>query len=174
MIQCVPTDTCYGLACTLSDSDGYGEIYRLKGRDFKKPLAFLIKDFDSLPAYADLTDSQIEFLRQYTHPFTLLVAPKRDFRLPSFLDPDRYIRIGLRIGEKCLGREIYEKLPFPLFLTSANRSNEPECRSPKECEETFGGKIHIIGGGLVSRPTSDIFSFVGDTMEIEYIRKNYE
>ena len=41
MLFLLPTDTCYGVAGALTRED-YADIYRQKGRDFDKPLAFLV------------------------------------------------------------------------------------------------------------------------------------
>ena len=123
MIYCIPTDTCHGLACHFSDEQGYHDIYSVKGRSFRKPLAFAIETFDEIGKYAELTDGQIEFLRAYPHPFTVL-APPLPGTLPVFLDSEMYRFVGLRIGERCLRPEVRRCMPFPLFLTSANLRSE--------------------------------------------------
>ena len=174
MIHIIPTDTCYGLACSLSDEIGYRSIYAIKGRNFSKPLAQVVETFDIIAKYASITDEQVLFLKQYPHPFTLLAVPK-DGAFPSFIDPHR-TEFALRVAEVCLDSSLRAKLPFPLFLTSANRSGEKECQSALECEKLLadsGVEYTMIGGGIIKNPPSDIFSFVGETTEIEYVRRNY-
>lgn len=115
------------------------------------------------------------FLRNYPSPFTLLIPPKAGV-LPEFLDPDQYRFVGLRIAEICIDPETRSPLPSPLFLTSANRSGEKECQSVQECEKLLVSsdiKHILIDGGIIRNPPSDIFSFVGDSIEIKYLRKNY-
>lgn len=118
----------------------------------------------------------MRFLQNYPVPFTLLVPPKEGI-LPKFLDPNQYRLIGLRIAEICIDQETRSTLRFPLFLTSANRSGEKECKDIAECGNLFKDTdVHhiIIDGGTIENPPSNIFSFIGDSTEIEYLRKNYE
>jgi tRNA A37 threonylcarbamoyladenosine synthetase subunit TsaC/SUA5/YrdC len=72
MIYILPTDTCYGLACPLEDKKNYEKIYKMKKRRFEKPLALMVKNFAWLSENTDLTDQQIDFLKAYEKPFTVL------------------------------------------------------------------------------------------------------
>jgi tRNA A37 threonylcarbamoyladenosine synthetase subunit TsaC/SUA5/YrdC len=80
----LPTDTCYGLAGEFTEQD-YLEIYRRKGRDFDKLLAILVEDFDDMRRYIEISDEQIEFLRDYPHPWSFLGKKKSDFALPAWM-----------------------------------------------------------------------------------------
>jgi tRNA A37 threonylcarbamoyladenosine synthetase subunit TsaC/SUA5/YrdC len=93
------TDTCYGLAGEFTEAD-YLEIYRLKGRDFAKPLAFLVESFDDMKAYIEITDEQIDFLRKYPHPWSLL--GKRICELPGWMDSDKYQMLSIRVAGVCV------------------------------------------------------------------------
>jgi tRNA A37 threonylcarbamoyladenosine synthetase subunit TsaC/SUA5/YrdC len=119
MIFLLPTDTCYGLAGEFNEQD-YHEIYRLKGRDFGKLLAILVADYDDLRQYIEISDEQIEFLKNYPHPWSFLGKKKSDFMLPSWMDNEKYQMLSIRVASVCL--KTPEKLSFPLFLTSANLS----------------------------------------------------
>lgn len=134
-----------------------------------------MESFEDICSYADITEEQLAFLRNYSSPFTLLAPPKPGV-LPDFLDSKIYQNIGLRVAEICLDRKTRESLPFPLFLTSANRSGEPECTNKVECLallDTIPEEYSFLDGGTVANPPSDIFSFKIGTTEPIYIRKNY-
>jgi tRNA A37 threonylcarbamoyladenosine synthetase subunit TsaC/SUA5/YrdC len=166
MVFLLPTDTCYGLAGEFSQSD-YLEIYRLKGRDFSKPLAFLVENFEDMKKYIEISDEQIEFLKKYPHPWSFL--GKRVCELPNWMDADRYTMLSLRIASVCLKKS--GTMNFPLFLTSANLSGHSESKTLTEAKEFFPW-IDGIDGGLCSRPPSDIFS-LWENGKLEYLRKNY-
>ncbi|MDQ1343403.1 MAG: hypothetical protein QG650_122 [Patescibacteria group bacterium] len=173
-VFCIPTDTCYGLAAELSSIEGYADIYRLKGRDFTKPLAFVVRTFDEFSRYADFTREQMAFLREYPYPFTVLAVPKNGAPIPEFLDAAQYRKIALRVGERCVPADIANALPFPFFLTSANRSGDTEARTAEECLAAFGPDVRVMGKGIADRPASDIFEFEGKTTGLRYVRRNYE
>ncbi len=170
MLLLLPTDTCYGLAWAFIETD-YREIYRLKGRDFSKQLALLVKDFDDMKAYIEISDEQIKFLRSYPHPWSFLGKRKWDFPLPLWMDSEKYSMISLRVGENCIDANIRDRMEYPLFLTSANLSWSPESNSLAEAREYFP-EVEWYDGGICDRPPSDIFS-QGENGEIMYLRRNY-
>ena len=96
--------------------------------------------------------------------------------MPAFLDQKLYKYIAIRVGEFCIKTEVRKLLRFPLFLTSANQSNQKECHSYEECTQFLqSAKVpfKIIDGGVCSQKPSNIFSFLGDFTHIKYVRKNY-
>jgi len=187
MIYLLPTDTCYWMACPIHDLKSYSWIYKIKKRDLSKPLAILVPDFEWLEENTDLTLEQIEFLKKYEKPFTILTESSSLRLWINYIDED---------NNEFINRDIYEVFAFrvanndtekrllkenwPMFLTSANLSNKPEIYSSKEVEEEFSyylekDKIKFVGKNTWNLPknwTSDIFSFKWDSLETEYLRKN--
>ena len=78
----IPTNTCFGLAASIADPQGYNAIFELKNRPHSKPLAILVESFDWLASHTSLTSEQIHFLEHYPRPFSVLTAS--DF-LENFL-----------------------------------------------------------------------------------------
>ncbi len=168
MLQLLPTDTCYGLAWEFNEQD-YHEIYRLKGRDFTKQLAWLIRDYQDLKRYIKITDEQIDFLKNYPHPWSILWKMWPNFLLPSFLDNEIYQNISLRVAEGCIDANIRDKLSYPMFLTSANISWSQESRTLSGAREFFPW-INGFDGGVCDHPPSDILEFWED-VKVKYLRK---
>jgi tRNA A37 threonylcarbamoyladenosine synthetase subunit TsaC/SUA5/YrdC len=94
--------------------------------------------------------------------------------LPDFLDARKYTFLGLRVAKKCVDANIRKLLDFPLFLTSANKSDAPECFTREEVEEIFGSSVEILGITSRGQKPSNVFRFIADSLEMEYKRKNYE
>lgn len=196
MLTLLPTDTCYWLAWEFNEQD-YQEIYRLKWRDFMKPLAWLVEDYEDLKIYIEITDEQIDFLKKYHRPWSILGKRRADYVLPDFLDEKQYEKISFRVASECLCNnekwsdpvfqkpELPRHLPqkredssqwqvqdfsFPLFLTSANLSGMPESKTLAEARELFPW-VEGINGGLCDIPPSDIFEFQ-ENGEIVYLRRS--
>ena len=64
MIYIIPTDTCYWMACSLSNIKNYEKIYKIKKRDLWKPLTIMIEDFNWLTKNTTLNKDQINFLKK--------------------------------------------------------------------------------------------------------------
>lgn len=176
MIYFFPTDTCYWIWCNINDEKCYFDIYKLKNRNLDKPLAILIRNFLDLEKYTNLTQEQIEFLKKYPHPFTILTDINNNFVLPDFLDRSIYKKIAFRIWENAVSNEILNKIDLPFFLTSANISNEKELYSSKEVEIAFKNyleEVKILNWNIPYNKPSDIFEFIGKSVKINHIRKNY-
>ncbi len=169
----LPTDTCYGLAGNFTRED-FDAINQMKWRDNTKRLALLVADFDDMKKYVEIRDEQIEFLKQYPHPWSFLVVRHPRFTVPEWMDPSKYEKLSLRVASVCVPHywSRMRDLSLPLFLTSANLSGHPESRTLEEAKKYFP-HLDGIDGGLCDRPPSDIFS-LGEDGEILYLRRNYE
>lgn len=122
MIYILPTDTCYGLAGSC-DEASYQEIYRIKHRDLSKPLAILVRNFDDLSNYVEISKEQIKALKAYPHPWSCIARRQITAPLPEIILTDsKYQKFSLRVAEVCISENIRNNIPYPLFLTSANHS----------------------------------------------------
>ena len=183
-IYIIPTDTCYGIGCEISDIKSYEKIYKIKKRNFAKPLAIMVPDYNWLTENTYLTDEQINFLENYNSPFTILCDCPAIQALLQFDDDDKhfyknkdvYWKIAIRIAHTKGQRKLLQKIG-PIFLTSANKSWQSEIYTYKEVQSTFEEYEHIIHPiwkedlDPLSK-SSDIFEFIEDTTEIQYLRKN--
>lgn len=94
----VPTETCIGIGCRIDDKEGYELIYELKGRDKNKPIAILVPTWDDLLYESVLTPSQVNFLKTYKFPFTIICGIREDFRDEyPLLDEYNYKTVGFRV-----------------------------------------------------------------------------
>ena len=95
--------------------------------------------------YIDISDEQIEFLRHYPHPWSFLGKKKKSCILPEWMNAEKYQMLSIRVAKVCLPINQSANQPisqFPLFLTSANRSSEPESTTLEAAKKIFP---HIEG-----------------------------
>lgn len=125
-IIAVPTDTVYGLAVDASNSSAIAALYKLKGRDSSKPLAICVKSVKDIDTWGDTTDLPKGLLNDLLPgPVTVLLNRK------NMLNPDLnpgVTKVGIRVPDTTLYpilRQVTSVLAYPLALTSANLSNEP-------------------------------------------------
>lgn len=185
MIYILPTDTCYGIACSLDDKKSYEKIYKIKKRSFDKPLALMVENFKWLRNNTDLTDEQVNFLKNYDRPFTILTesSPVRlfleyqDENEEYLINKDIYEQISFRVAHTPEQERLISQV-WPIWLTSANLSGAGETYNIEKIEEDFE---YYIDNDIVkvlwrypldeNTPPSDVFSFVWESLEIEYLRK---
>ena len=188
MIYIFPTDTCYWIACPITDIKWYEKIYKLKKRSYEKPLAIIVENFAWLEKYTDLTKEQVDFLKTYEKPFTILTSSDYTKIWIDFVDEETW--------EEFRNREVYEKIAFrvannkiekklikqdwPLFLTSANISDKWETYKRKQIKEIFweyisNWSIKFLWEELwdlnENIAPSEIFEFEWDTLNQIFIRK---
>lgn len=172
----IPTNTCFWLACPVSDIENYTKIYELKNRPLKKPLAIIVDDFSWLEENTKLNKQQIEFLKNYENPFTILCETKKDLLDNNIPNKSIYNKVAFRVAHNFIQRKLISK-HGPLFLTSANRSWETEITTTKAILETFSRSdwTEIFAHKEYKIPwdktASDIFEFVWNSLEVKYLRK---
>lgn len=175
----IPTNTCFGLAASIADPQGYSDIFELKNRPHSKPLAILVESFDWLASHTSLTSEQIHFLKHYPRPFSILTASdflENFFAEQSRFDHQYYQKYSLRVAHTPEQIALIQEV-WPLFLTSANLSWEKEIYTRSELESTFAdalssGEIEKIWPFIDLSPTppSEIFAFKGTSLEQEFLR----
>ncbi len=188
------SDTCFWLACYIDDLENYKKIYELKDRDFSKWLAVLIDDFEFFEENKIFNKKQIDFLKNYENPFTILINTKK---LEKIKDKNSNLKKILETVKKLPNKEIYEKIAFRvaqtfmqrklirlggfLFLTSANKSGNSEIFSSVKVKEEFEKDLEKFNIKILAhnefcinskQKSSDIFEFEGESLELKYLRKN--
>lgn len=177
-IYIIPTDTCIWIACPVLDYVAYKKLYEIKHREFDKLIAIMVLDFDFFEKNTLLNKNQIEFLKNYNFPFSVLANLKDDFLPEKLPNRDLYKKVSFRIAHNEIQKKLIEKV-WPIFLTSANKSHEKEIYSFSEIEKVFEknlDEIEIIKDKenlSENNLPSNIFEFVWETTEIVYLRKNY-
>lgn len=186
MIYILPTDTCYWIWCAFNDKKSYEKIYKIKKRPHEKPLAIMVKDFQWLRDHTDLTDEQVDFCEKYEKPFTVLTNSRNielfleyaDDHEEYFINKDMYTQIAFRVAHNDIQESLINSV-WPIWLTSANLSWAGETYDIEKIQEDFEYYIEkwvveVLGSFPLDPniPASDIFSFVDDSLEVEYLRKS--
>ena len=60
-----PTDTVYGLGCLYDDIEMIDRIYRLKSRDYGKPMAVLANDLEQIKTLVEANEIFMELAGKY-------------------------------------------------------------------------------------------------------------
>jgi L-threonylcarbamoyladenylate synthase len=140
-----PTETFYGLGANAFDSEAYGRILELKGRDAEKALPVIVADVEQLDLVADELPRAVAPLadRFWPGPLTLVIPVRSG--LPGALAD--LSTVAARVSGLALARELARRGAFPLTSTSANRSGGASARTAGEVEAMLGEGLELILDG---------------------------
>jgi len=160
-----PTDTYYGLGCDLNSKKGIDRLYGIKGRDRKKPLAFLCPDLSDVSKYAKVTNFQYRTMRQLTPgPFTFVLEATR--LVPTIMQT-KQSQVGIRVPETPLMLAIAAKLGRPIVTTSATDEDGEPLIDARDIKEAVGNRLDLIlDGGVQENQPSTVVSLLNDQIEI--------
>jgi len=117
-----PTDTVYGIGCNIFDEKAVKRIFKLKGRDFKKPLSIAVSGLKMLEKIVFLTEKDKKFLQKILPGPVTVILPKKPI-VPDLVTGGSKFA-GIRIPDHKIVLEMIEKAGFPVITTSANVSGK--------------------------------------------------
>ncbi len=160
-----PTDSYYGIGCSLNSKKAIERIYAIKNRDRKKPLAFLCPDLANVSKYAKISNFAYRIMRQLTPgPFTFVLEATR--LVPQMMQ-SKQNQVGIRVPQAPVMHAITTALGVPIVTTSAQDEHGQILTDAKEIKEAIGARIDLIldGGSQQSDP-STVVSLIDDRIEI--------
>jgi tRNA threonylcarbamoyl adenosine modification protein (Sua5/YciO/YrdC/YwlC family) len=160
-----PTDTTYGIGCSIFNKKGLERIYQVKQRDKRKPFSFICSDLAEVSRYARLTNVAFKAMKRcLPGPYTFVLEASRE--VPDLLTT-RQKTVGIRIPDNRICMAIVQELGAPIVTTSANLSGEEPVGDPYEIQRRFGGGLDlVVDGGLLTTDVSTVISMIGDRPEV--------
>ncbi len=155
-IVAFPTDTIYGLSCSLFDVSAVEMLARLKRRDPSHAVVSLIPEPQQAWGLADEVNHVAERLitRHWPGPLSLI------FRASPVV-PVRVRGAGGTVALRCprdtLCQAILGSIGGPVVSSSANLSGQPPAVSAEEVVKIFGNQLDLVVDGgprTVYRPST--------------------
>ncbi len=165
-----PTDTVYGLGCSLSNKKGIERIYELKKRNKKKPLSFVCSDLKHISQYAKVTDYAYKTMKRLLPgAYTFILEASR--LVPKIILPKRSTT-GIRVPDNQICLALIRELGEPIISTSVKTAQGESLGDPYAIKENFCRLVDlIIDGGVIMPEPSSVISLVDDNIEIIRIGK---
>jgi len=141
-----PTDTLYGLGCSLFDVSAVEMVARLKRRDPSLAVISLIPEPRQAYGLAAEVNEVAERLmtRHWPGPLSLI------FRAAPIVPPR--VRgaggtVALRCPKDTLCQRLLERIGGPVVSSSANLSGQPPAQSAEEVLRVFGNQLDLVLDG---------------------------
>jgi tRNA threonylcarbamoyl adenosine modification protein (Sua5/YciO/YrdC/YwlC family) len=156
-----PTDTTYGIGCSIFNKRGIDRIYQLKQREKKKPFSFICTDLSEVARYAKVSNYAFKILKRFLPgPYTFVLDASSI--VPDLLTTKQKT-VGIRIPANRICMAIVAGLVHPIVTTSANLSGEEPIGDPILVEDMLGKQLDlVIDGGVLSPDVSSVVSLIGD------------
>jgi tRNA threonylcarbamoyl adenosine modification protein (Sua5/YciO/YrdC/YwlC family) len=156
-----PTDTTYGIGCSIFSKKGLERIYVIKQRDRKKPFSFICTDIAEIAKYARVSNYAFKLMRR------LLPGPYTFVLEANSIVPDLLLTkqrtVGIRIPDNKICLAVVKELGAPIVTTSANLSGEDPIGNPWQVEADLGKLLDwVIDGGDLTADVSSVVSLIGD------------
>jgi len=165
-----PTDTAYGLAVDATNVKAVHKLYKLKGRNFKKPVHVIPPSRGSLAKLIKLTPAAEALIDSLMPgPLTLVLPLKAKGKSWTMLSA-KTRTLGIRRPKNKMALDLAWALGRPITTTSANVSDKPNCYSVGEVQKQFNNSklkpdFYLDGGKLKKTKPSTVV-LVGK----EYVR----
>ena len=150
-----PTETVYGLGVVYDNKEAYDRLVKVKRRPPMKPFTLMLADVEDVEKYAELNDVAKALVKNFMPgQFTMITTAKPG--LPSWCISE-VGRVGIRIADYDLIRNLIRKTGKPLLVPSANRSGEEPGTTAQQVAEAFGDEFPaVIDGKTVSNLPSTV------------------
>ncbi len=166
-IVAYPTDTIYGLGCDITNKSAVERLYRIKGLDPKKPLAFLCSDLKHISDFAWVSKWQYKLMKRLIPgPYTFVLEASRE--VPKHMVKKKK-EVGIRIPAHQVPLQLIQELGNPIITTSCGEDTETDLplADPDAIERELGSQIDLLlDAGYGDVDPSTVLKLVEDELEV--------
>lgn len=144
-----PTDTIYGIGCSINSSKAFERIAQIKGvRKEKANFSFIFHDLSMLSQFTKPINNDLYKLmkRNLPGPFTFIVEANNN--IPKLFQSKKKT-IGIRIPEQPIITNIVRELGSPIMTTSILDEDEISgfLTDPEEIYDRYKDRVDLILDG---------------------------
>lgn len=166
------TETCYGLACDLSNIDAVKKLFTIKQRPGTQPVSALFVSIEQAKEYVEWNERAEELATQYLPgPLTIILPMRAD--APSVLHPslEHPTTLGCRVSSSPIAQSLAISFNSPLSTTSANLHGQPNPYSAQDIAQQFQDQkiqpdLILDSGTLPQNPPSTVMDLSGKEAQI--------
>ena len=163
-VICVPTDTVYGICARINSKKARDKLIDIKKRPINKAFPVMCADERQIKSIATLNTNAEKLIHAFMPgPITLVL--KKNNALAEYITNGKDT-IAVRMATSKTLEKIIKKVESPLFMTSANKSEEPECTNLDDIEKNCPLLDGILDGNVVFGEASTIVDCSSEKVKI--------
>lgn len=158
-----PTDTVYGIGCSIFDKKAIERIYQIKRQDRLKPFSFVCSDLSHISEYAKVSNPAYRLMKHLIPgPYTFVLPASRLKQLPKSMISKRK-SVGIRVPANTICLAIVRELGHPILSASATDRNESVMNNPEVIKELYEKEVDLIlDGGIVRSEPSTVLDMTDE------------
>ncbi len=158
-----PTDTVYGIGCSIFNTQAIERIYRLKKQDQSKPFSFICSDLSHISEYAKVSNQAFRLMKQLIPaPYTFILPASRLKQLPKSIISKRKT-VGIRVPDNSISLALVRELGHPILSAGMTDENGNIINEPEAIITAYENHVDcILNGGPSSLELSTILDLTGD------------
>lgn len=160
----VPTDTVYGICARINSEKAHNKLMDVKKRPKNKAFPIMCADERQIKNIA-VVDARAEKLIRAFMPGPITLVLNRNNTLSEYVTNGKDT-IAVRMATSKVLEELIRKTESPLFMTSANKSEEPECTNLDDIEEACPLLDGMLDGNVVFGEASTIVDCSSEELKI--------
>lgn len=146
-VVAIPTETVYGLACSIDHPEAIRRVFALKGRPSDNPLIVHVHSVDQACELVCEADREVlRLVGSLFWPGPLTIVLKRSGRVSDLVTAG-LDTVAIRIPDHPVALDILRQAGCPLAAPSANISGRPSPTRASHVEEDFGDLVPVIDAG---------------------------
>jgi tRNA threonylcarbamoyl adenosine modification protein (Sua5/YciO/YrdC/YwlC family) len=158
-----PTDTVYGIGCSVEDKNAIEKIYLIKHQRPDKPFSFVCSDLTHISEYARVSNMAFKTMKHLIPgPYTFVLPATKMKQLPRTLISRRKT-VGIRVPDNHVALALVREHGSPILSTSVTLENGQLLNDPDAIADHFNNAVEMIldSGPLHSDP-STVIDLTGD------------
>jgi len=161
-----PTETVYGIACSPFKKKAVERIFKLKGRNWNKPLAVIVENFKQVKTLTkNLSPKAKEIMSRYW-PGPLTLVLNKSSEIPAYVTA-RLKKVGIRMPDHPISKELIRTCGIPLVATSANISGSADPKTARQAlKQLIDVDLLIDGGRTQVGKASTVIDATGKKVKI--------
>jgi len=165
-----PTDTVYGLGCSIESKEAIERVYLIKRQRSDKPFSFVCSDLTHISEYAHVSNSAFKIMKHLIPgPYTFILRATKMQRLPKILVSKRKT-VGIRVPNNKLTLAMVKQLGHPILSTSVTTEKGEVLSDPAAIVGRFKNSVDlIITGGILAAYPSTVLDLTNE--EPRVVRK---
>lgn len=143
-VVAVPTDTVYGLCAGMNSKKARENLIKIKNRPENKNFPIMCANLEQIKKLAQVSEKTEKIIKSFMPgPITLIFL--KTANVPEFVNKGSN-EIGIRMATSKVLEELILKIGEPIFMTSANLSGEPVCKTIEEIQAKFKNIDGVLEG----------------------------
>lgn len=151
-----PTDTIYGIGCSIFQAAAIERVYRIKRQDRNKPFSFICSDLAHISEYARVDNPAFRLMKGLIPgPYTFILPASRMKQIPKSMISKRKT-VGIRVPDNAVCQALVRELGHPVLSAGVTDGEGGVLNDPAEIVGAYGSVVDLVldsGNGMLDPST---------------------